>query len=514
MFSVVCAVAGLLSQDLRADLDALWQAQDLKGATVGVLVKEIGGEVLYSKNPDDSLVPASLVKLATALFALESLGPDYAPLTCAWREGSTVYLWGGGDPGLSVQDLLSFREVLQVQPGDRVIFDDSLFGKASRPSTWEPADFPYGYAAPIRSLTVNEGKVELWVEGNRAYLLPLNFGLEVKTRLRGGLLEVTVPYPDGKGSAKFTGLAPSPEPRKVATLSLPDPALSAGRVFHPKAQRGLAPGPPLGFLFLQAPPAFSLIVDEKGRAVVGLRRRTVAHLLKRMLEESDNVYAEMLLRLSAFKVGGATSWEEAMHTASQFLRSVGLREGSFSLVDGSGLSRRNRLSPRAVVTILERGLSGEYSPVFLEGLAEPGEGTLRERLFGFPVACKTGTLSGVSCLAGVVWRPSYPPVKAMDEPSWSPQEPIWDALSPFSERAKRRDGLSPLPLASHQGTKGLLFCIMIMRPGGSGKGFREVQDAMVARLSQFLQARAFSRSWREPSVPLDREASIPEWRGR
>ncbi|MCL6624687.1 MAG: D-alanyl-D-alanine carboxypeptidase, partial [Fimbriimonadales bacterium] len=322
----------------------------------------------------------------------------------AWREGDTVYLWGGGDPGLSVQDLQVLAEVLPVHPTDKVVFDDSLFGQASRPPTWESRDFPYGYAAPIRSLTVEGGKAELWVEGARAYLAPRNFGLQVVTRVRKGSLEITVRDPSGGWSAGVAEVSLSPEPKKVATLSLPDPALSAGMVLHRRAKRGVASDPPGEFLFLPAPPGISLSVDKRGRTVVGLRRRSVSQLLKTMLEESDNVYAETLLRLTALKVGGAKSWEEALREFSRYLRSVGVPQRAFVLADGSGLSRSNRLSPRAVVTLLERGITREYSEALVEGLAVPGEGTLKERLMGIPAACKTGTLSGVSCLAGILWQ--------------------------------------------------------------------------------------------------------------
>ncbi len=492
MFSAVCAVAWLSSQDLRADLDALWQERDLKGATVGVLVKEVGGEVLYSKNPDRLLVPASLMKLATALFVLEALGPDYAPGTYAWREGETVYLWGGGDPGLSVQDLQVLAEVLPVQPTDKVVFDDSLFGPASRPPTWESRDFPYGYAAPIHSLTVEGGKVELWVEGTRAYLAPRNFGLQVETRIQKGSLEITVRDPSGGWSAGVAGVAPSPDPKKVATLSLPDPALSAGRVLHPKAKRGLAPDPPWEFLFLPAPPNISLSVDKRGRAVVGLRRRTVPQLLKTMLEQSDNVYAETLLRLTALKVGGARTWEDTLKVFSQFLRLAGVREGAFVLADGSGLSRTNRLSPRAVVTLLERGITREYSEVLVEGLAVPGEGTLKERLMGIPVACKTGTLSGVSCLAGILWQAPPRFFEAKKEPPLrvpggaSPLAPL--PTPPYPPSSGSDSWLTPAFRV--QGMRGLTFCIIIQAPQVPARRLREVQDALVTRLYQFLQAPA------------------------
>ncbi|MEM4408141.1 MAG: D-alanyl-D-alanine carboxypeptidase/D-alanyl-D-alanine-endopeptidase [Candidatus Caldarchaeum sp.] len=515
MLAAICAFANLFYQDLHTNLEGTWAEQDLKGVSIGVLVKEIGGEVLYTKNPDTPVVPASLVKLATAIIVLEVLGPDYAPVTCAWREGDTVYLWGGGDPGVTVQDLLSLAEVLRVEPTDKVVFDDSLFGVFSRPSTWESSDLPYGYAAPIHSLTVNGGKVELWVEGTRAYLMPRNFGLRVIGHLQGGSLKITVEGRQRVWTVKVPGGAGSAEPKKVATLSLPDPALCAGRVFHPQARRGRVPSPPQEILFSSAPLGISQTIDKQGRVLVCLRRRTVAQLLKTMFEQSDNVYAETLFRLATLKMGGAQSWEDSVRVASEVLCSVGLKRGAFTLADGSGLSRKNRLTPRAVVHLLERGILSPYSHVFLDGLAEPGEGTMKERLLGIPVASKTGTLSGVSCLAGVIWGA----VPALEGPgrwemrgftglsscsvfygsgfcvfSYPVLLGIGNGLIGRSFNPSRPSDFSlpdthclQIPLLV--GPKGLLFCIVMASTRVPAKRLREVQDAIVVQLYQHIRAR-------------------------
>ena len=120
---------------------------------------------------------------------------------------------------------------------------------------------------------------------------------------------------------------------------------------------------------------------------------------------SDNFFAEMLLKDLALQARGRGSTAAGAKLAAGFARRLGSRA---RLVDGSGLSRGNRASPRQVVKLLSEMLAVdqvEYGDDYIDSLAIAGsEGTLADRMRSGPAhrRCigKTGTLSNVSALSG------------------------------------------------------------------------------------------------------------------
>ncbi len=117
---------------------------------------------------------------------------------------------------------------------------------------------------------------------------------------------------------------------------------------------------------------------------------------------SDNYLAEMLLKGLGDRHGTLGTTAQGTEVARDTLDDFGIRP---RLVDGSGLSRGNRTTPRQVVRLLERMAGQESGPAFRESLALAGStGTIRRRMRGTPAAgkcrAKTGTLNGVSALAG------------------------------------------------------------------------------------------------------------------
>lgn len=116
---------------------------------------------------------------------------------------------------------------------------------------------------------------------------------------------------------------------------------------------------------------------------------------------SNNQYADILLRY----LGGSQSVQEG-------LTSLGIDPNSYRLRDGSGLSRNNLATPRAIVTTLKAMHSARHHDIFLASLPTAGiSGTLKNRLQQVPtqgnVHAKTGTLKGVRSLSGYLDHPYY-----------------------------------------------------------------------------------------------------------
>jgi D-alanyl-D-alanine carboxypeptidase/D-alanyl-D-alanine-endopeptidase (penicillin-binding protein 4) len=156
---------------------------------------------------------------------------------------------------------------------------------------------------------------------------------------------------------------------------------------------------------------------HRGAAPVGGRRLGAVHsaplatLVEQCLQASDNVLAEALARLVAGAGGEPASFAGAAAAVAARLTTLGVDLTGTRLVDGSGLSRADRLTPRLLVGVLAAAASGRHPQLrpVLSGLPVAGfSGTLDDRFVTGParlaagqVRAKTGTLSGVSTLAGI-----------------------------------------------------------------------------------------------------------------
>ncbi|MBM3275779.1 MAG: D-alanyl-D-alanine carboxypeptidase, partial [Candidatus Sericytochromatia bacterium] len=173
--------------------------------------------------------------------------------------------------------------------------------------------------------------------------------------------------------------------------------------------------------------------------------KLIAHANK----ASDNLYAELLLRqLGRIATPDASvpSVKLGLDTEAEWL---GWPKESYRLVDGSGLSRHDLLTPRQVADVLFRMRN---RPEFRQSLAVAGvDGTMAGRLAGTRAAgrvfAKTGTLSGVSALAGYIgdrWTFAFlvnghvgplAPVRAIQDAMCLALSPAGAALPPQSEGA-------------------------------------------------------------------------------
>ena len=120
-----------------------------------------------------------------------------------------------------------------------------------------------------------------------------------------------------------------------------------------------------------------------------------------MNKTSVNFYAEVLgKRLGAKRFGAPGSIKKGARALEKFARE---RNAKLRAFDSSGLSFANRVSPRSVVKMLQYTRNRPGWAALRRGLPKGGEGTLVERLHGTPLRAKTGSLNGISTLAGWVW---------------------------------------------------------------------------------------------------------------
>ncbi|MDN5746281.1 MAG: D-alanyl-D-alanine carboxypeptidase/D-alanyl-D-alanine-endopeptidase [Nocardioidaceae bacterium] len=363
----------------RLDRSALADAlRALKNPDLGAHVLAAVGPIEgkgYSyrlKGGSPLAIPASTTKLVTSTAALFLLGPERTFETTAVLDRSTktprLVLVGGGDPFLArtperddptdgtyqpnranLRTLA--RRTAKALRNDgvtrvRLGYDDTLFSGPAVHPSWEPGYVPEE-TPPISALWVDEGRDA-----------------------------------DGRRQAG--------DPALAAVAAFRQQMVKAGIAVSGAAARVRAPS---------------------GHTPVGVvTSPTLAQIVQRLLEVSDNAAAEVLLRQAGLADQGEGSFEAGQRAVRRVLGANGVRLGSSVLYDGSGLSRANRLAPSVLVSVLRLAASDDHPELrpVLAALPVTGfTGSLTNRMDGGPamslgrVRAKTGTLSNVSSLAGI-----------------------------------------------------------------------------------------------------------------
>ena len=432
---VLCAalvLAACAGAPARAAEPSDWEAsvrralavRGLQGAAVSALVVDrVSDRELVASNPDTGLMPASTQKVLTAVAALSAFGPAHRFVTQVrasrpiGADGAVGDLFlAGGDPALTSEqwwrlaaDLraLGLREVR----GDLVL-DDGLFDEERWHPSWAPVS-ARAYHAPVSPLAANFGAFRVRVAPGPApgapvsaaidppvpYLVLVNEGRTGKAKAKSTLSVERTPLA-GAERVRVSGALPLGTPPDDVWRSVSDPLGYAAAVFRLQLEANgvrVAGGVRRG---AAAPEASLLLAYE------GMPLHDIASLF---LQYSNNFIAECMLKWLALGPSPApgappASWAAGVEALRARLAALGVPLGESRIVDGSGLSRSNRVSARVLVEALRRGEAAfDLGPELLAGLPIAGlDGTLERRAEQARgrVRAKTGSLDGVTSLAG------------------------------------------------------------------------------------------------------------------
>jgi D-alanyl-D-alanine carboxypeptidase/D-alanyl-D-alanine-endopeptidase (penicillin-binding protein 4) len=339
--------------------DPISQAMALGSAS---LVVEEGGRLVIADNPDRGMVPASTMKLVTALAAIDRWGLDHR-FTTEFAQGRDGRLWaiGQGDPYLVSEELDQAVRALRragVSSVSGIGLDDSLFAAGDRIPGRSSSDNPYD--APVTALAVNFNTVNVRVSGGRAR------SAESQTQLTP--------------TARRMGAAMGGGTHRVNLKTRTNALNHFGELLELKLE------------------AAGIRVDgdvQVGRAPAGAKTlvthrnsRPLSVVVQNMLEYSTNFVANDLFLLLGER-GGQSSMAQSQRAVEDWAsRKFGWR--SFTIEDGAGLSRGNRLSGRQLIDVVNA--MAPYRNLVSQQDGNPN------------VRAKTGTLRGVSTYAGWVRR--------------------------------------------------------------------------------------------------------------
>lgn len=349
----------------------------------------------------------------------------------------------GGPPppqttAMTVMDLLAQQVVqagVRTVDGD-VVGDDSYFLYEPYGQGWAWGDLQWGYGAPVSALTFNDNMQQLTVMPNPSPYEPTK--AEWTPNIDYYALDNSMTAAPA-GQEAHPGLSRKPGAMLVRTwgtvpanglkidLAIDDPAQFAAQAFVKALQgRGITvagsattahqlPEGTGNFVAEREQLVHLARVDLKtvepalnGRTVLARRVSVpVAEDIAMINKTSQNLHAELLLRLLGKLEGDGGSFAEGARVVRQFLVNAGVKDGDFFLYDGSGMSADDRVAPRAFTTLLEYAARQPWGAEWRETMPIGGvDGTLENRFQSPPlkgkVWAKTGTLNEVNSLSGYV----------------------------------------------------------------------------------------------------------------
>ncbi|MGB8889550.1 MAG: D-alanyl-D-alanine carboxypeptidase/D-alanyl-D-alanine-endopeptidase [Candidatus Korobacteraceae bacterium] len=429
------------------------------------------GRPIFAHNQDRMFTPASNTKLFTTAAVFGLIGSDYRFKTTVETMGtldkygrldSDLVVVGRGDPNLSgrtlpynlhterkappIQVLQNLADQL-VQHGLKyvdgdVIADDSYFVFERYGEGWSQDDLAREWGAPVSALTINDNVIFVNImpaqrPGERAFLsitpFPEYYKIDnrVMTTPQGtGPRTVSINREPGSNQLTFWGNIPQDDPGFGEALAIEDPADFTARLFRQLLEeRGVTiyGRARTHHTELASTETFSVTSMASGggdttrppnpapMVLASYQSQPVTQDLRIINKVSQNLHAELMLRLLGKEKGTSGSIEGGLEVLRGFLVNAGVKADQFVFYDGSGLSREDLVTPQAIVAILRYCHQQPWGRTYEDTLPVAAvDGSLADRFHNTPAAkvvrAKTGSLSHVYSLAGYATTQSGEPI--------------------------------------------------------------------------------------------------------
>ena len=406
------------------------------------------GETLYALNDDKYFVPASNMKLFSTALALSKLGVDYRFHTTLETRGTIsddgtlsgdLFLVGRGDPNLSnrkfpfnlkeefdgppekvlaeLADKLVAKGVKQIK-GD-VVGDDSYFPREPYPDGWEIGDMVWEYGAAISAIVLDDNTATLTLtpgilagDAVKAEIAPVTPDFYVENDVVTSAAEVksdiTLTREPGAQLVVVRGTLPANSAPRKLILAIHEPALHAAAVLQKLlTDRGVKITGNSRAVHIAEVPA-----DTPPRAVLAEHISIpLGDSVKLVNKISQNLHTEMLLRTAARQSGLWAKPEDLMKFPTDFYAAAGIAPDDVIQTDGSGLSRHDLVTPRALVALLKYAQTQPWFQAYYASLPVAGiDGTLEDHMKNTIAAgrihAKTGSVEHVRTRSGFAELPS------------------------------------------------------------------------------------------------------------
>ncbi|TAE58318.1 MAG: D-alanyl-D-alanine carboxypeptidase/D-alanyl-D-alanine-endopeptidase [Nostocales cyanobacterium] len=419
------STTSICSNQIQSSINNIINRPEFTRMRWGILIKPLNSEQkLYNLESEKYFIPASTNKLFTTAAALKKLGRDFKIRTSIYQDAEgTLRVVGRGDPSLKTAqlDILS-QQLYQrgIREIDQLIADDSYFqGEVVNPS-WQWEDVQFYYGAPVNSLIVNENAAVINFVSQKIgeplkiqwtnFLDSHNWNIQNNTittaENQPGFVAV---YRDLKGQIlRIKGQLPVNAKPDITAIAVFDPADNFLRHFR-------------GSLLKAGIKVKQVSVKNSGnisQEIAFLESPSLSELIKEINGNSNNLFTEAILKTLGSQQplkDNQTTVDSGLEVVKNTLTELGVDPKSYIIVDGSGLSRKNLISPESLVQVLQIMGTSNQGEIFRASLPVAGvSGTLKNRFLNTSaqgiVQAKTGTMMGVVTLSGYVNNTNYQPL--------------------------------------------------------------------------------------------------------
>ena len=438
LMALAAAACSSETNALQRAIDRLVADPALKHATVSYLVTASGsGEPIAARNPAASLPRASAQKLIVTAVALELLGEDYRPTTRLYAAGPVeggvlrgdLWIRGGGDMTLGSRHfndegkepaflgdwVAALRGAGITSITGRVVADGSAFGYAGVPDDWGWADIGNYFGSGPAGVSVYDNAIRYYFQtgdqpGTPAVLrrtfpvVPdLRFDHQV-TAASTGTIDVTVYGAPFSPVRHAVGVLPLSQADIEVSGSLPDPEWQLAHELTGAlraAGLAVAGGPAARRTLVDvAPPDY----DHALRLLHTHLGPTVAEIVTMTDKKSINFFAESLLSLIGYQLGGRGTTQEGLAQLRRYLEAH-MDVAGLNLTDGCGLSRSNAISGQNFCDLLNLMFRSKHFATYFAALPEAGKsGTLstvcRKQPGEGHIFAKSGTMTRTKSFVG------------------------------------------------------------------------------------------------------------------
>ncbi len=355
-------------------VDKFLRSKSITPGSTAVLVQDLQtGEILASHNADKPLLPASIMKTVTIAGLLREKGPEDRFHTLVYADGQIngntiegdLLIVGGGDPTLGAdcepqsadiaeEIIASLRHKGITTINGNLRVDTSLYAGPACPPSWVAADLKEAYGTGSHSLNFRRN-----ASGGRAVKHPeTSFLNYLSSRLKGAGISI-------KG----------------------------GTIIDNDGIKDIENA--------------SFLLDHVSD--------TYEEVMRSCMMRSDNLFAETFLRAFALARGKKGATSEGAGEMLRYWEEAGVPVKGVTLIDGSGLSRSNKVTANFINGILQKMGDNEEYASFMPLAGQ--EGTLSEFLkdtaLDAYVAMKTGSMKGIQCYAGYKLDEEFAPTHSI-----------------------------------------------------------------------------------------------------
>jgi serine-type D-Ala-D-Ala carboxypeptidase/endopeptidase (penicillin-binding protein 4) len=442
--------------ELQERIADLLDQPKFASARWGIRIIGSGSKIVFEREPEKAFMPASNMKLYTSTAALDMFGPDFRIRTTVYatkpvKNGmlrGDLIIYGRGDPNLSPRfdtddpdrynelkaaDRITAIESLADQIKARgikvitgkLIGDDSYFAGDLLGPGWEWDDAQFYYGSEVCALTVNDNSVTFTVIPARRIgdqptikVQPITKYVKIINNAKtggAGQTRIGVHRPLNSNNVQFFGTIPYNAKEFKVGIAIHDPASFAAELLKEALERRRVRVRGR----VERTDAVARIENPFDEArlieLASVESQSLSEMLKVINKQSQNLHTELMLHQLGtrhIEYGTLDDYGRAKSTAvlgneirRQFLQKAGAEVQPLSLGDGSGLSRKNMVTPRSTTRLLEFMMTHPHFNTFRESLVVAGvDGTLERRMRDTAAANnfrgKTGTLTFVNALSG------------------------------------------------------------------------------------------------------------------